>query len=80
LGGSLDAAELLANAKTRWASTRSVKKGLAAQGWRSCLPLLRTVQLAPLLARVSTDDQFKSGIDIFIAGLQAQQPTPQHST
>jgi hypothetical protein len=42
--------------------------------------LLRTVQLAPLLARVSTDDQFKSGIDIFIAGLQAQQPTPQHST
>ena len=40
-----------------------------------------TVQLAPLLARISTDDQFQLGIDIFIAGLQAQQPTtPQHST
>jgi hypothetical protein len=31
LGGSLDATELLGNAKTRWASTRSVKKGL---GWQ----------------------------------------------
>ena len=39
-----------------------------------------TVQLAPLLARISTDDQFQSGIDIFIGGLQTQQPTPQHST
>ena len=29
-----------------------------------------TVQLAPLLARISTDDQFQTGIQIFIAGLQ----------
>jgi hypothetical protein len=33
-----------------------------------------TVALAPLLARISTDDQFRSGISIFIAGLQAQRP------
>ena len=39
-----------------------------------------TVQLAPLLARISTDDQFHFGIRTFIAGLQAQQPTPTHST
>jgi TetR/AcrR family tetracycline transcriptional repressor len=39
-----------------------------------------TVQLAPLLARISTDDQFQFGIGIFLAGLQAQQPTPKHST
>ena len=39
-----------------------------------------TVQLAPLLARISTDDQFQFGIGIFLAGLQAQQPTPEHST
>jgi TetR/AcrR family transcriptional regulator, tetracycline repressor protein len=38
-----------------------------------------TVQLAPLLARISTDDQFQFGIGIFLAGLQAQQPTPDHS-
>jgi AcrR family transcriptional regulator len=38
-----------------------------------------TVQLAPLLARISTDDQFQFGIGIFLAGLQAQQPTPEHS-
>jgi TetR/AcrR family transcriptional regulator, tetracycline repressor protein len=31
-----------------------------------------TVQLAPLLARISTDDQFQFGIRIFIAGLNAQ--------
>ena len=31
-----------------------------------------TVQLAPLLARSSTDDQFQLGIHTFIAGLQAQ--------
>ncbi|HSO56271.1 MAG TPA: TetR/AcrR family transcriptional regulator [Actinomycetes bacterium] len=37
-----------------------------------------TVQLAPLLARISTDDQFKSGIRTFIAGLQAQRPTLKH--
>jgi hypothetical protein len=29
-----------------------------------------TVELAPLLARISTDDQFEAGISIFIAGLQ----------
>jgi Tetracyclin repressor-like, C-terminal domain len=39
-----------------------------------------TVDLAPLLARISTDDQFQFGIGIFLAGLQAQQPTPKHST
>jgi AcrR family transcriptional regulator len=33
-----------------------------------------TVQLAPLLARVSTDDQFQFGIRTFLAGLEAQQP------
>jgi TetR/AcrR family tetracycline transcriptional repressor len=32
------------------------------------------VQLAPLLARISTDDQFQFGIRIFLAGLKAQQP------
>jgi TetR/AcrR family transcriptional regulator, tetracycline repressor protein len=31
-----------------------------------------TVQLAPLLARISTDDQFQIGIQIFIAGLKDQ--------
>jgi AcrR family transcriptional regulator len=31
-----------------------------------------TVQLAPLLARISTDDQFQLGIHIFIAGLKGQ--------
>jgi hypothetical protein len=30
--------------------------------------------------RISTDDQFQFGIGIFLAGLQAQQPTPEHST
>jgi TetR/AcrR family transcriptional regulator, tetracycline repressor protein len=39
-----------------------------------------TVELAPLLARISTDDQFQFGIGIFLAGLQAQQPAPGHST
>jgi hypothetical protein len=34
------------------------------------------VQLAPLLARVSTDDQFQFGIRTFLAGLKAQQPEP----
>ena len=29
-----------------------------------------TVALAPLLARISTDDQLEAGISIFIAGLQ----------
>ena len=37
-----------------------------------------TVQLAAQLARISTDDQFQFGIRIFLAGLQAQQPTPKH--
>jgi AcrR family transcriptional regulator len=32
------------------------------------------VQLAPLLARVSTDDQFQFGIRTFLAGLNAQRP------
>jgi TetR/AcrR family tetracycline transcriptional repressor len=39
-----------------------------------------TVQLAPQLARISTEDQFQFGIRIFLAGLQAQYPTPEHST
>ena len=30
------------------------------------------VQLAPLLARISTDDQFQFGIRTFLAGLNAQ--------
>jgi TetR/AcrR family transcriptional regulator, tetracycline repressor protein len=37
------------------------------------------VQLAPLLARISTDDQFQFGIRTFLAGLNAQQPEPKHS-
>ena len=37
------------------------------------------VQLAPLLARISTDDQFRFGIRIFIAGLKAQQADLTHS-
>jgi AcrR family transcriptional regulator len=32
------------------------------------------VELAPLLARISTDDQFQFGIRTFLAGLKAQQP------
>jgi AcrR family transcriptional regulator len=32
------------------------------------------VELAPLLARISTDDQFEFGIRTFLAGLNAQQP------
>jgi TetR/AcrR family transcriptional regulator, tetracycline repressor protein len=39
-----------------------------------------TVELAAQLARISTDDQFQFGIRTFLAGLQAQQPTPTHST
>jgi TetR/AcrR family transcriptional regulator, tetracycline repressor protein len=37
-----------------------------------------TVELAALLARISTDDQFQFGIRTFLAGLQTQQPTPEH--
>jgi AcrR family transcriptional regulator len=37
-----------------------------------------TVQLAPLLARISTEDQFQLGIQTFIAGLQTQQPQRRH--
>jgi TetR/AcrR family transcriptional regulator, tetracycline repressor protein len=37
------------------------------------------VQLAPLLARISTDDQFQFGIRTFLAGLQVQQPEREHS-
>jgi AcrR family transcriptional regulator len=39
-----------------------------------------TVDLAAQLARISTDDQFQFGIHTFLAGLNAQQPTPKHST
>jgi hypothetical protein len=47
------------------------------QGFFAALPpgeFPHTVALAPLLARISTDDQFRSGISIFIAGLSAQRP------
>ena len=33
-----------------------------------------TVDLAPLLARISTEDQFEFGIRTFLAGLEAQRP------
>jgi hypothetical protein len=36
------------------------------------------VQLAPLLARTSTEDQFQFGIRTFLAGLNAQQPELKH--
>ena len=36
------------------------------------------VELAPLLARISTDDQFRFGIRTFLAGLKAQQPDREH--
>jgi TetR/AcrR family tetracycline transcriptional repressor len=37
------------------------------------------LQHAPLLARLSTDDQFQFGIRTFLAGLNAQQPEREHS-
>ena len=37
------------------------------------------VQLAPLLAHISTDDQFQFGIRTFLAGLKAQQAELNHS-
>jgi len=37
------------------------------------------VQLAPLLAHTSTDDQFQFGIRTFLAGLEAQQPDLKHT-
>jgi len=37
-----------------------------------------TVQLAALLARISTDDQFQFGIRTFLAGLNARQPGRAH--
>ena len=37
------------------------------------------VQLAPLLARISTDDRFQFGIRTFLAGLRAQQAELNHS-
>jgi TetR/AcrR family transcriptional regulator, tetracycline repressor protein len=37
-----------------------------------------TVELAALLARISTDDQFQFGIRIFLAGLDAQRPQADH--
>ena len=33
-----------------------------------------TVDLAPLLARIPTGDQFEFGIRVFLAGLAAQRP------
>jgi TetR/AcrR family transcriptional regulator, tetracycline repressor protein len=39
-----------------------------------------TVDLAAQLARISTDDQFQFGIRTFLGGLNAQRPTPRHST
>jgi TetR/AcrR family tetracycline transcriptional repressor len=38
-----------------------------------------TVELAPLLARISTDDQFRFGIRTFLAGIKAQQLEHQRS-
>ena len=35
-----------------------------------------TVELAPLLARISTDDQFEFGLRTFIDGLRARQAAP----
>ena len=49
------------------------------QGFFAALPageFPHTVALAPLLARISTDDRFQSGIDIFIAGLRGR-PLPR---
>jgi hypothetical protein len=37
------------------------------------------VQLAPLLAHTSTDDQYQFGIRTFLAGLKAQQADLTHS-
>ena len=37
------------------------------------------VQLAPLLAHISTDDQYQFGIRTFLAGLNAQQPDLKHT-
>ena len=37
------------------------------------------VQLAPLLAHTSTDDQYQFGIRTFLAGLEAQQPDLKHT-
>ena len=37
------------------------------------------VQLAPLLARTSTDDRFQFGIRTFLAGLRAQQAELNYS-
>jgi hypothetical protein len=37
------------------------------------------VELAPLLARISTDEQFQFGIRTFLAGLNAQQPERQQT-
>jgi TetR/AcrR family tetracycline transcriptional repressor len=38
-----------------------------------------TVELAPLLARISTEDQFQFGIRTFLAGLNAQHPERKRS-
>jgi AcrR family transcriptional regulator len=46
------------------------------QGFFAALPpgeFPHTVSLAPLLARISTDDQFEFGVRTFIAGLKARQ-------
>ena len=36
------------------------------------------VQLAPLLARISTNEQFQFGVGTFLAGLKTQQPQRKH--
>jgi AcrR family transcriptional regulator len=36
-----------------------------------------TVELAPLLARISTDDQYRFGIRLFLAGLGSRLPEPE---
>jgi AcrR family transcriptional regulator len=49
------------------------------QGFFAALPpgeFPYTVELAPLLARISTDDQFEFGIRTFIDGLRARQAAP----
>jgi hypothetical protein len=49
-------------------------------GFFAALPLgefPHTVELAPLLARISTDDQYRFGIRLFLAGLGSRLPEPE---
>jgi Tetracyclin repressor-like, C-terminal domain len=49
-------------------------------GFFAALPLgefPHTVELAPLLARISTDDQYRFGIRLFLAGLGSRLPGPE---